>query len=209
ISGGFDGRVYRWARSDAARVGPRLVVTKLTHAAFKEMPHVAPHAVDWDGDGDLDLLVGARNGDIFLCANRGRGVFGKPVLLRVDARTAVTADGGDGGPHAADWDGDGDLDLLVGGDFGSVRLFVNQGTRQRPALAPAAELIPRKGGRHATPACRTREHCARRAKPWAVDWNGDGRLDLLVGDMHDHRTPKDRENERLTGWVWLYLRTAR
>ncbi len=72
---------------------------------------------------------------------------------------------------------------------------------------PISSLAARKLTiRVATPHCRTGQFCARRAKPWVVDWNGDKKPDLLVGDVHDHRTPKNRSNDELRGFVWLYVR---
>ena len=197
ISGGFDARAYIWPGLGARRD----LVDLHKHVGFKGIGHVATHAADWDGDGDLDLLVGARRGQVFLLRNNGDARFGKPERLK-----GVNAPGGDAGPHAADWDGDGLTDLLVGDDFGGVTLYRNIGTNKRPKLAKGEVLLKEKGGRIATPHCRTGQFCARRAKPWVVDWNGDKKPDLLVGDVHDHRTPENRSNDELRGFVWLYVR---
>jgi len=52
------------------------------------------------------------------------------------------------------------------------------------------------------------EECAMRAKPWVANWNGDGLLDLLVGDIHDHRVEGRMGGAHMHGGVWLYLRKA-
>ena len=159
----------------------------------------ATHAVDWDDDGDLDLLVGNIRGGVYLIPNDGSAksfLFGKEKQL-VAGGEPLSVDG-DAGPFAADWDNDGDFDLLVGSDDGGVSLFVNNGSRKAPELSKAVKIVPNgevKYGRDA-PA----EPCRGiRSKVCVVDWNGDGLLDLLVGDYASQKpalpepTPEERE----------------
>jgi hypothetical protein len=146
---------------------------------------LAVFAVDWDNDGKLDLLVG-------LCGPKGNGVY----LLRNEGSKAhpqfadmqplsaggkpIEAPGKppnrQSGPVAADWDGDGKLDLVVGCGDGSVIWYRNVGTREKPVFDKAEVLVAAPNGQ-----AETREH-GRKAKICVTDWNEDGRLDLLVGD---------------------------
>ena len=138
----------------------------------------AAHAADWDGDGDYDLIIGDINGKVYLVPNEGTPesyAFGRErQLVSVRSRRV--------GPFTADWDGDGDLDLLVGANDGSVSLFRNTGDAKSPELAPAVRLVP--PGENAS-----RENAPKdvrrgtRSKICVADWNGDGLLDLLVGDI--------------------------
>src|SRR5207249_3397709 len=75
-------------------------------------------------------------------------------------------------PFVVDWDNDDKKDLLVGAGNGRVLYFHNTGTEFDPALA-AGTPIQAGGADFVAPGGN--------ASPWVVDWDGDGRKDLLVG----------------------------
>lgn len=144
----------------------------------------AVHATDWDGDGDLDLVVGEIGGNVYLVPNEGTAkayAFGKAEALLADGK-AIRVDGGDAGPYVVDWDGDGKRDLLVGDGKGGVSLFRNVGDDKSPRLAAAEVLVEQVGWGGEVAKTPTR---GTRAKVCVADWNGDGRLDLLLGDNAD------------------------
>jgi uncharacterized protein YnzC (UPF0291/DUF896 family) len=142
----------------------------------------AVHAVDWDGDGRIDLLVGDIRGRVYLVPNEGTPThyaFGKERQLLAGGKPLEVD--GDAGPFACDWDGDGKLDLLVGAGDGSVWFYRNIGNGKEPELAAGVQLVP-PGEAEYRPKAPREPRRGIRAKVCAVDWNGDGRLDLLVGD---------------------------
>lgn len=151
------------------------------------------YAADWDADGDLDLVIGNIQGEVYYVANEGsrtENAFGKPEKLKVGDKE-INVGHGDSGPILADWDRDGLLDLLVGGGDGSVNFYRNAGTKKEPRLAEAQVLISPcswdgDGSRSGV-----------RTKICVTDWNNDGRPDLLVGDFASVREPEpDLTNEQ-------------
>ncbi len=75
-----------------------------------------PVLEDVDGDGDLDLLVGSEGEGVRLWRNRGTPR--EPDLMLEADRPFP--DFGYGTPAFADWDGDGDRDVLLGGTGGGL-----------------------------------------------------------------------------------------
>ena len=151
---------------------------------------------DLDGDGASDLLVGVEDwtdygwdrafdslgnwtrgplrGLVYLARNEGTDAepkWGKPALLEAGGKRLETF--GLPSPSAADYDGDGDLDLVCGEFLDGFTWFENIGDAKKPRFAPGKRLLDAQGKPH-------RMHLEMIVVQ-AVDFDRDGRTDLVVG----------------------------
>ncbi len=163
-------------------VNVRIASKASADAERDKLKNICTHqcAADCDGDGDLDLVVGCFGSTFYYAENSG-GV-GSPELADSAVPLDVDLPGGHAGPHLADWDGDGDLDLLSGSAHGGAYLSENAGSRELPQWTAFRQLIP-----PASPQRETTEEPATivpsaSTRVSTIDWNGDGMLDVLLGD---------------------------
>jgi len=152
------------------------------------------HLVDYDGDGDLDLVNGCMEKEFFLHENKADSADAPPVFDGVGKELSIKAPDNHSDPHLADFDGDGDLDLLTGGSHGGVYISVNDGTREQPKwrafvrLVDAVDSVAILGKTEADAAPD------RASRVWTYDFNHDGKLDLLVGDTTEVVEPLPGES---------------
>ncbi len=142
----------------------------------------AQHAVDYDGDGDLDLVSGCMENSFFIFINSADDPRQPPNFDTPAERLSVKSPDPHSDPHLYDWDSDGDLDLLTGGDSGSVYLSINEGTRQEPEWSDFKRLIAGSTKYHQSTEDGNEMEPGRASRVWVTDYNHDGNPDLLVGD---------------------------
>lgn len=149
--------------------------------------------VDWDEDGDKDILVGIDTWDDYGWDNayneKGEWtngpLHGYVYLLenvdgeyvnqgKIEAGGAIIDTYGAPNPCIADFDNDGDLDIICGEFVDGLTWYENVGTRKEPRFAAARQIVDRKGK-------EVRFHIEM-IVPVACDFNKDGFVDLVVGD---------------------------
>ncbi len=128
----------------------------------------APAAIDIDGNGAPDLLVGNSAGDVIALENTGSKHA--PAWTR-NAAWDLGHVGSGAHPAAADFDGDGHPDVVVATESGALVMFRGTGTSSAPfARATAWDTSVPFGAPAAA----------------AADLDGDGHADLLVVDGGAH-----------------------
>ncbi len=149
----------------------------------------SPVVVDWNNDGKKDLLVGDGQGYVSLLLNTGTDsnpLFPTEASVQAGGTALQVGQGGRDGasPFVVDWNNDGKKDLVVGDARGYVSLFLNTGTDSEPAFEAGTRVEANGNAIHLAerkPETTTGpEHGL--ADPFVIDWNNDGKKDLLVGN---------------------------
>jgi hypothetical protein len=218
ISGSWPGEIYFFRRqADGTFAAPEQLKDR-DGKVINVGSGSSAFAVDWDSNGTIDLLVGNVLGEVYFIPNEGRKqlAFSKPRRLEADGQPIKV--NGDAAPVVADWDGDGKLDLIVGAEDGSVVWYRNVGTAKEPELEAARTLIPKSPLGWGDDDRRQAGDWGIRVKLCVVDWNGDGRLDILLGDRcggfrgrpaqtEQEEAEERRANDKLPGLRQLWAET--
>ena len=154
-----------------------------------------PSFHDFDGDGLLDLAVankeryeGVDQTPAAVAVFRNAGTATEPQFDLVDLDWIALADFQIESPYPAfgDLDGDGDLDVLVGDELGRIHEFTNVAPAGAwPEFTLTALSIPEDGSGEAI-------DVGQFATPQLHDMDGDGDLDMVVGEKNGTLTLFER-----------------
>jgi hypothetical protein len=131
ICGEFIDRLT-WFENTGTRENPRFAEGRFLsneEGVIKmDLQMIIPSSIDWDGDGDIDLIVGDEDGRVALIENRGvvkdnMPLFSSPGYFRQQA--GMLKFGALSTPFSVDWDDDGDEDLLCGNTAGQIAFIEN------------------------------------------------------------------------------------
>jgi hypothetical protein len=129
----------------------------------------SPQVVDWNSDGDADLISGDRNGYFNVWVWRDTGLQAYQQYKKTDS-TPLNV-GANSQPVVFDWNGDGRKDLLLGCENGQVLLWPNVGEDTWP-MFQTAETVAAGGN----PIYQYR------VNPFLFDVDCDGVIDVACGD---------------------------
>ena len=196
VSGSWPSKLYYFlATDDGWSAAAELLDPLGDPIEYGQATNIAP--IDWDGDGDMDLVGGEFWGGLYVLENRGGADVARFAQLNDRSIKVEGFDlrglGSHSGVTTGDWDSDGRTDVLIGTGEGTVYWLRDEATEggvqlgfPRMLLAPRSRVL--KGDRSYS------ERVGGRLKLAVCDWNKDGKPDLLIGDSQHARGyfPKEK-----------------
>jgi WD40 repeat protein len=156
----------------------------------------SPAMADWNGDGKRDLIVGNQKGKVIVFFNIGED--SKPEFsskgVETDVRVPDYAT-----PFIVDWNNDKRFDILSGAYDGKIYIFINEGDNKRPLFKkPFTIQVNNKELKLPSP-----------TSVIALDWNDDGKTDLLVANKEIVEKDSSTGREEIIPFeIYLLLNTG-
>jgi hypothetical protein len=176
--GNYDGYILYY-RNNGSSASPSFVRQTSSLDDIDAGQASAPFFVDDDGDGDLDLYVGNLYGQIRYYHNNGSSA--SPSFVRSSSSLEGVDFGDRASPFFVDDDNDGDMDMYVGNYNGKILYYRNNGSSTSPSFTLHSSSLDDVD-------------VGANAKPFFVDDDNDGDMDLYVGQS--------------AGEIWYYKNTG-
>ena len=166
ITGSDSGKVYVYLNKGTNQQPEFDMANEISNVKVEENEKSDPYIVDWNDDGKKDILVGQKGGEVFIFINRGTNK--EPLFMEgVELNGGKLDAGSNSSPTMVDWNGDGKKDLVVGNKGGNVLVFINFVNNKWPIFQ--------------TDGIETNIKVSGYARPFIVDWNNDGKFDVVSG----------------------------
>ncbi len=208
---------FTWFRNAGTRREPRFepglrLVADDGRPLVMDLQMITPVALDWDRDGDLDLICGDEDGRVAFIEHTGRLAPNGAPLFRPPRYFRQEADlvkfGALATPVGFDWDGDGDMDLICGNTAGYIGFIENlSGPGVEFPRWAAPRLLEADGRTIRIQAGPNGSIQGPAEAKWGyttlsvADWDHDGLPDLVVnsiwGRVHWYRNIGTRTAPRL------------
>ena len=154
-------------------------------------------AIDVDGDGDVDVLSASRNDNTIAWYenNDSNGTSWTTRVIMVDSTMGTDAGGEAASLFAIDMDGDGDIDVASGWR-GSDSIFWHENVDGNGTVWDNDEIYAAADNVQSV---------------FAIDVNGDGRIDVLSASCDDHTLAwyENVQDGSDLDWIYHEISTAR
>ena len=141
---GEDGGLLNYYKNTGSPSAPAFTLQTGTANPFNSINfgtliHTTPILIDFDLDGDFDLILGLSTGVLYYYKNTGSKTAPAFTVQTGTANPFNVIDmGADSVPTAQDVDDDGDLDLIVGTSGGTIRYFMSVPNSASPTITSGA-----------------------------------------------------------------------
>ena len=206
---------FTYFENIGSRINPKYAPGEFLTSSGKpikmDLEMIVPVAIDWDKDGDVDLIVGQEDGRVAFMENTGKfnnkiPIFKQPKFFKQYAdnlKFGVLAT-----PFSTDWDNDGDEDLICGNSAGYMAFIENLDGGNPPKWAKPAYLKANNKVIRIQAGYNGSIQGPCEAK-WGYttlsvgDWDNDGLNDIIVnsilGKVIWYKNIGTKTNPKLTG----------
>ncbi|MDD2425724.1 MAG: VCBS repeat-containing protein [Bacteroidales bacterium] len=173
--------------------------------------------IDFDNDGDFDMIWGNVLGEVYLSKNIGTKLkyeFTNSVSLTVYGKQIIVD--GKSDPFPVDWDNDGIIDLLVGTEAGDIIFFKGKNeadTDFEPGVSIWTGRVYYLGEKPSYFEIKRSLDALKEERPYpencyrvrlaVADWNNDNKLDLIVGNTYS--CEREEKSMEISGNIYVFL----